>query len=65
MFSSRDLWLHPATQNVAAISELLESLDARVMRCYPLGSRVNYVANDDEECARPVEIAQAQNQLFV
>jgi hypothetical protein len=42
-------------QNVAAISELLKLFDARLMRCYPVSSGVNHVANDDAECSRPVE----------
>jgi putative SOS response-associated peptidase YedK len=59
-----DLWLDPGMQDGAAISELLRPYDARLMRCYPVSTRVNNVGNDDEECARPVEIAEAQNQLF-
>lgn len=51
-------------QNVAAISELLKPFDARLMRCYPVSTRVNHVANDDEECSRPVEVAEAQKPLF-
>ena len=61
---SYDLWLDPGMQNVAAISELLKPYDARQMRCYPVSTRLNHVANDDDECSRPVEIAQAQNPLF-
>jgi putative SOS response-associated peptidase YedK len=61
---SYDLWLDPGMQNVAAISELLKPLDARLMRCYPVSSRVNHVTNDDEECSRPVEIARPQSRLF-
>ena len=61
---SYDLWLDPGMQNAAAISELLKPCDARLMGCYPVGGRVNHVANDDEECSRPVELAQKQNQLF-
>lgn len=61
---SYDLWLDPGMQNVAAISELLKPYDARLMRCFPVSSRVNHVANDDEECSLPVEIAEAQNHLF-
>jgi putative SOS response-associated peptidase YedK len=57
-----DLWLDPGMQNVAAISELLKPYDARLMRCYPVSSRVNHVGNDDDDCSRPVEIAQ--NRLF-
>jgi hypothetical protein len=31
---------------------------------YPISTRINHVANDDEECSRPVKIAQTQNVLF-
>jgi putative SOS response-associated peptidase YedK len=59
-----DLWLDPGMQNVAAVSELLKPLDAGLMRCYPVSTRINRVANDDAECSRPMEIAEAQNRLF-
>ena len=62
---SYDLWLDPGMQNVAAISELLKPCDARLMKCFPVSSRVNHVANDDEECSRCVEITEDQNRLFV
>jgi putative SOS response-associated peptidase YedK len=58
------VWLDPGMQNVAANSELLKPYDASQMRCYPVGSRVNHVGNDDEECSRLVELAQDQNRLF-
>ncbi len=47
------------------VSELLKPYDAHLMRCYPVSSRVNHVANDDEECSRPVEIADTQSGLFL
>jgi len=50
--------------NVAAASEMLKPYVARLMRSYPVSMRINHVANDDEECSRPVEIAEAQNRLF-
>ncbi len=59
-----DLWLDPGMKDVAAASELLKPYDARLMRCYPASSRVNHVGNDDEDCSRSVELAEAQNQLF-
>jgi putative SOS response-associated peptidase YedK len=59
-----DVWLDPGMQNVAAISELLKPYDARLMRCYPVSTRINHVANDDEECSQPAEITEAQNRLF-
>jgi putative SOS response-associated peptidase YedK len=61
---SYDLWLDPAMQNVTAISDLLKPYDARVMRCYPVSRRINHVANDDEECSRPVELVEPQSRLF-
>jgi putative SOS response-associated peptidase YedK len=62
---SYDLWLDPGMQNVAAISELLKPYDARLMCCYPVSSRINSVANDDEECSRPVEVVETQDRLFL
>jgi len=59
-----DLWLDAGMQNVAAASELLMPYDARLMRCYPVSTRINHVVNDDEECSAPVEIVQIQNHLF-
>jgi len=61
---SYDLWLDPGMQNVAAISDRLKPYDARVMRYYPVSTRINYVANDDEECSRPVEVAERPSALF-
>jgi putative SOS response-associated peptidase YedK len=58
-----DLWLDPGMQDVNAISQLLKPYDARLMRCYPVSTRVNSGANDDEDCSRAVELA-AQNRLF-
>ena len=31
---------------------------------YPVSTRINYVANDDEACSAPVELTQIQNRLF-
>jgi putative SOS response-associated peptidase YedK len=60
-----DLWLDPGMQNVGAASDLLKPYDARLMRCYPVSTKINSAANDDEECSRPVELAQIQNRLFL
>ncbi len=38
-----DLWLD-------VISEFLKPFDARLMRCFPVSSRVNRPDNDDAEC---------------
>jgi putative SOS response-associated peptidase YedK len=61
-----DLWLDPGMTDVATISEMLKPYDARMMRSYPVGSRVNSVANDDAECSTPVKLdaVQTQTSLF-
>jgi putative SOS response-associated peptidase YedK len=61
---SYDLWLDPGMKNVAVVSELLKPFDARLMRCYPIRTRINHVANDDEECSRPVQLGEIQDRLF-
>jgi putative SOS response-associated peptidase YedK len=60
---SYDLWLDPGMTNVAAASELLKPCDARLMRCYPVSTRINSVGNDDPECCQPVQLAEIQNSL--
>jgi hypothetical protein len=52
------------TAVVNGASELLRPHDARIMRCYPVSTRINRVANDDEECSRPIEFAENQSRLF-
>jgi putative SOS response-associated peptidase YedK len=61
---SYDIWLDPGMQNIVAISELLKPYDAALMRCYPVSTRINHVANDDEECSRRIELSETQNPLF-
>ena len=60
-----DLWLDPGMTNGEAASEMLKPCDARRMRCYAVSARINHVANDDEECSRPVELTQGQANLFL
>jgi len=60
-----ELWLDPSVTSVEVISELLKPFDARLMRCYPISAKVNHVANDDEECSRPVEVVENQERLFL
>jgi hypothetical protein len=50
--------------DVSAVSELLKPYDARLMRCYPVSTRINSVVNDDEECSAPVEHPEIQDGLF-
>jgi putative SOS response-associated peptidase YedK len=51
-------------QNVAAASDLLKPYDTRLMRCYPVSTRINHVANDDEECSAPMAPPQIQDRQF-
>jgi putative SOS response-associated peptidase YedK len=51
-------------KDVAAASDLLKPFEARLMRCYPVSTRINHVANDDEEGSAPVEVAEVQDRLF-
>jgi putative SOS response-associated peptidase YedK len=59
-----DLWLDPGMTNVTEASGLLKPYDARLMRCYPVSTRINHVANDDEACSAPVELDQIHDRLF-
>ena len=59
-----DLWLDPGMTNAQVVCELLKPYEAGMMRCYPVSTRINHVANDDEECSRPVVITEAQSHLF-
>ena len=61
---SYDLWLDPGMTDAQVVAEMLKPYDARLMRCYPVSTRINHVANDDEECSRPVVIADTQSRLF-
>ena len=59
------LWLDLQMEDVSVASELLKPYDARLMRCYPISTRINHVANDDAECSAPVELANMQARLFL
>jgi putative SOS response-associated peptidase YedK len=61
---SYDLWLDPGMHDMRAVSDMLKPYDARAMRCFPVSTRVNRVANDDEECSAPVELGEVQDRLF-
>jgi putative SOS response-associated peptidase YedK len=59
-----DLWLDPGMHDVRVVSDMLKPFDARLMRSYPVSSRVNHVANDDGACSTPVELTETQGGLF-
>jgi hypothetical protein len=57
---SYDLWLGPGMRDGALVCEMLKPYAARLMRRYPVSTRINHVANDDEGCSAPVELAEVQ-----
>jgi putative SOS response-associated peptidase YedK len=65
-----DLWLDPGMHAINAVADMLKPYDAGTMRGNPVSSRVNSVANDDEGCSTPVDLAvnlpveQRQWELF-
>jgi putative SOS response-associated peptidase YedK len=59
-----DLWLDPGMTNVDLLSDLLKPFDARLMRSFAVSSRLNQVANDDEDCSLPIEGVEVKNLLF-
>jgi putative SOS response-associated peptidase YedK len=59
-----DIWLDPRMKDVGAASALVKPYDVQRMRCYPVSTRINHVANDGKECSQPVEPAQVQKGLF-
>jgi putative SOS response-associated peptidase YedK len=59
-----DFWLDPGMLDVSAISNLLKPYDAGRMRCFPVGTRINRVANDDAECSQAIEAVPIQHSLF-
>jgi putative SOS response-associated peptidase YedK len=58
-----DLWLDPGMRDVTTASDLLTRYDARLMRRYPVSTRINHVANDDEDCSAPVELRDCEAVL--
>jgi len=60
-----DLWLDSGFTDVTAVAEMLKPYDARLMRCFPVCTRINHAANDDPECSAPVAFeTPSQRQLF-
>jgi putative SOS response-associated peptidase YedK len=54
-----DLWLDPGFRRVDVLKEMLNPFDATLMRHYPVSTRVNFVKNDDPECATALQAVNA------
>lgn len=59
-----DLWLDPGIANPARVAGYLQPFDSRLMKKYPVSTRVNRAENDDPECAREVSITAPAPTLF-
>lgn len=57
-----DLWLDPGMKHAETAAAMLKPYDANAMSRYPISSRINNVANYDEECAARAELTQMQMQ---
>ncbi len=59
-----DLWLDPGMTQVEELRRLFRPFDASLMRSYPVSTRINHVAHDDETCSTPVQLIEAQTHLL-
>jgi len=59
-----DLWLDPGMKDTKVVSDFLRPFNPRAMRCYPVSTRINHAANDDEACSCPIALPQQQSSLF-
>jgi putative SOS response-associated peptidase YedK len=59
-----DLWSGPGITNPARVSDCLKPFDARLMRKYPVSTRVNHPDHDDPECAEEAPAVSASQMLF-
>ncbi len=48
-----DPWLDPGLTRVDALTELLTPFDATLMKRFAVSTHINFVKNDDPECAAP------------
>jgi hypothetical protein len=47
-----------------AVSDRLKPYEAGRMHCFPVGTRINRVANNDEECSKAIEAVPLEHRLF-
>ena len=59
-----ELWLDPGMTRVELVADRLKPFDSRLMKRYPVSTRVNRADNDDPECGREVPLASAAQTLF-
>jgi hypothetical protein len=54
----------PGMTEAARVADCLKPFDARLMKKYPVSTRVNRAENDDQECAREIQIVSNAPTLF-
>jgi len=59
-----DLWLDPGVTDAALVVDTPEPFDPRLMKKYPVSTRVNRAENDDQQCAQEVPVAITAQLLF-
>jgi putative SOS response-associated peptidase YedK len=59
-----DLWLDPGVTAPSRMTGCLQPFDARLMKKYPVSTRVNSPENDDPACAREIPLPDAPQMLF-
>jgi putative SOS response-associated peptidase YedK len=59
-----ELWLDARMQDENRALAMLKPFEPKLMKRHPVSTRVNYVANDDAECAAQVELAEPMPTLF-
>jgi len=59
-----ELWLDPGVTDSSRVAECLGPFSPTLMKKYPVSARVNRPENDDEACAREVQIPSTAQTLF-
>jgi len=59
-----DLWLDPGVTAPSRVIGCLQPFDAKLMKKYPVSTRVNRPENDDPACAQEIPLPNAPQMLF-
>jgi putative SOS response-associated peptidase YedK len=60
-----DLWLDPGMTDVTVVGDSLKPFDPRLMKKYPVSTRVNRAENDDQQCAQEISIESTAQGTFL
>jgi putative SOS response-associated peptidase YedK len=59
-----DSWLDPGVIDPGRVTGCLEPFDGRLMKKYPVSTRVNSPENDDPACAQEIPLPTVLQMLF-